>query len=209
MFLVPRRLFGQPSTAQQWHRLADLESLRTWATCLLTVANQRTRKECLRLVIGELEDAFQLLHRQNADSGPRVWTMVDLTTTHARLRLRMIADMFGTARPDAEFKPADEPPGRGRRASVKHRACKMIIPILKRPARRPAAGDVVVIKVARHYHVGRVQTVGTVLAAIEVSNHRDEAITAASMAVTGSQRVFLSEHAGSLHCVEIDCTKPH
>ena len=84
-----------------------------------------------------------------------------------------------------------------------------MIPVLRRRARRPAAGDVVVTKVARHYHVGRVQTIGRVLSAITVVNRLDEAIAHATYAATGRERVFLSDNAGSRDCVEIDRVTPH
>jgi hypothetical protein len=74
----------------------------------------------------------------------------------------------------------------------------------KRTFRPPAPGDVVVTPVARHYHVGRVQTGTTVVSSITVANHLADAIAHATTAATGRQRLFLFEHAGSLDCVEID-----
>lgn len=78
-----------------------------------------------------------------------------------------------------------------------------------RPSNRPVAGDIVVTKVARHYHVGRVQPVGTVLLSIAVANRQDEAIAVACVAVTGRQRAFLSENPGSPRCIEIGLPAAH
>ena len=100
---------AQPSTAQQWQRLTEIESLRSWATSLLTIARHGTAKDALRLVIGDLEDALELLRQQNADDGTAVWASVDLTTTHARSRIRVVADLFERSGSDAEFTGAGEP----------------------------------------------------------------------------------------------------
>ena len=79
------------------------------------------------------------------------------------------------------------------------------------PARRrePAAGDVVVTKVANHYNVGRAQADGTPLAAIETIDRLADALTLACRLIAGSQRVFLYDRGGLLHRVEVDCAKPH
>jgi hypothetical protein len=82
-----------------------------------------------------------------------------------------------------------------------------MIPLPRKNARRLAAGDVVVTKVARHYHIGRVQAAGTVLAALSVENRRDDALALACESVTGHQRVYLNISAGSRQHVEINCTK--
>ena len=100
-----KRPFRQTATAQQWRRLTDIESLLSWATRLLRGARHDTMKDALRIVIRDLEDGLQsLLHVD-----PALWTEVDLTTTHARSRLRMIADTFETKGSDAEFTRASEP----------------------------------------------------------------------------------------------------
>lgn len=78
-----------------------------------------------------------------------------------------------------------------------------MIPRSRRLCRRPVAGDVVVTKVARHYHVGRVQTVGTVLLALAVANRRDDALAQASEAATCRQRIFLFEDPDTRTCIEI------
>jgi hypothetical protein len=78
---------------------------------------------------------------------------------------------------------------------------------MNRPSKWPLAGDVVVIKVARHYHVSRVEGDSTVLSAIGVENRQDEALDLAHRFVMGDQRVFLFEDANSLTCVEIECEK--
>ena len=71
--------------------MAPAESLRSWATSLLTVAKHDTMKDYLRHVISDLEKYLDLLLRQNADDAP---TISLTTATQARARLRMIADTF-------------------------------------------------------------------------------------------------------------------
>lgn len=105
---VPPRPFEQRATVEQRPGLTNLESLLSWATNLLTIARHDTMKAALRVVIGDLKDGLQLLHKQNADDALRVWTMVDLTATQARTCLRMVADAFQSAGPNAEFRSAGE-----------------------------------------------------------------------------------------------------
>ena len=76
------------------------------------------------------------------------------------------------------------------------------------PGRHPAEGDVVVTKVANHYHVGRVQAEGKPWASIEATDRLADALALACGLTTGSQRVFLYARSGLLHRVEIDCAKP-
>jgi hypothetical protein len=90
--------------AEQWHLLTNLESLLSWATNLLTIATHDTMKAALRLVIGDLKNGLQSLRRQNAHVAPTTWTMVDRTAAQARTCLRMVADAFQSAGPNAQFK---------------------------------------------------------------------------------------------------------
>ena len=106
---VPRRPFEQPATVEQQRGLTNLESLLLWATNLLTIAKHDTMKAALRVVIGDLKDGLQLIRKQNAHDALRVWAMVDSTAAHARTCLRMVADAFQTAGPNAEFKSGGEP----------------------------------------------------------------------------------------------------
>jgi hypothetical protein len=75
--------------------------------------------------------------------------------------------------------------------------------------RHPVTGDVVVTKVAEHYHVGRVQAEGTPSVSIQQVDRLGDALTLACQLVTGSRRrVFLNDRVDRLHYVEIDCAKP-
>lgn len=76
------------------------------------------------------------------------------------------------------------------------------------PGRQPIAGDVVVTKIANHYHVSRVQAEGKPWASIKEMDRVADALTFACGLITGSQRVFLYARSGLLHRVEIDCAKP-
>jgi hypothetical protein len=76
------------------------------------------------------------------------------------------------------------------------------------PPSSPAAGDLVVTRVAGHYHVGRKQAEGQPIASIAVTNRYDDAIAIACQLAAGQQRVFLYGKGGSSDGVEIDCTKP-
>jgi hypothetical protein len=71
---------------------------------MLIGARHDTMKDALRLVIEDLEDGLQLL----LQAEPTLWTKVDLTTTHARSGLRMIADTFERRGRDAEFTRTPE-----------------------------------------------------------------------------------------------------
>ena len=75
--------------------------------------------------------------------------------------------------------------------------------------RHPGAGDIVVTKVAEHYHVGRVQAEGTPSVPIQAMNRIGAVLTLACELISGSQRVFLYDHGGLLHHSEIDCAKPY
>jgi len=76
------------------------------------------------------------------------------------------------------------------------------------PRRHPTAGDIVVTKVANHYHVGRVEAEGKPWASIEAMDRLADAMTLACRLIAGSERVFLYARSGLLHRVEIDCAKP-
>jgi hypothetical protein len=75
--------------------------------------------------------------------------------------------------------------------------------------RQPIAGDIVVMKVARHYHVSRVQADGEPFAALAVKNRLVDALDLACRSATGGERVFLYDQAGSPDGAEFDCTEPH
>lgn len=75
--------------------------------------------------------------------------------------------------------------------------------------RHPVAGDIVVTKVANHYHVGRAQAEGTPSVSIQQMDRLGDALTLACQLITGSaRRVFLYDRGDRLHYVEIDCAKP-
>jgi hypothetical protein len=71
------------------------------------------------------------------------------------------------------------------------------------PRHPAAAGDIVVMKLADHYYIGRVQGDGEPFAAIEVMKGRADAIALASQLVNERQRVFIYERSGAADCVEI------
>ena len=76
-------------------------------------------------------------------------------------------------------------------------------------ARHPATGDVVVTKVANHYHVGRVEAEGKPWVSIETTDRFADALTLACRLVSAAQHVVLYDRGDRLHYVEIDCAKPH
>ena len=78
-----------------------------------------------------------------------------------------------------------------------------------RPPQKPAAGDIVVMKVGSHYHVCRTQADGDYLAPIQVVDGLAEALALACQAVTEQQRVVLYDRASSADCVVVSCAKPH
>ena len=78
-----------------------------------------------------------------------------------------------------------------------------------RQARHPTAGDIVVTKVANHYHVGRVEAEGKPWTSIQTMDRLADALTLACRLVSGSQHVFLYDRGDRLHYVEIDCAKPY
>jgi hypothetical protein len=69
----------------------------------------------------------------------------------------------------------------------------------------PAAGDIVVTKVADRYHIGRVQSDGKPLVTIGVVNNLDDALVLACRVVAEPKRVIL--WGGSTKYSEIDCAK--
>jgi hypothetical protein len=109
MMREPRQPFRSPTTEYHSQRLTDLESLILWARSLLTVAKHETMKDALRLVMTELEERIQLLIQQGTDSAPTIGMTVDLTTTRARWRLKVIADAFERVGSGAPFNPATWP----------------------------------------------------------------------------------------------------
>jgi hypothetical protein len=74
--------------------------------------------------------------------------------------------------------------------------------------RQPAAEDIVVMKVARHFRVSRVRKDTHLFPVIEVTNGR-AALALARHLVTGQQRVFVYDDAGSANCIEIDWATHH
>jgi hypothetical protein len=120
MIRVRRRPSAQPSTAQQWQRLTNIESLRSWATSLLTIARHGTMKDTLRHVIGDLEDALGLLRQKKAQEGPAVWTRVDRLTAHARSRIRRVADFVRTIGIGRGIQESGRADARRRRRSPAH-----------------------------------------------------------------------------------------
>jgi hypothetical protein len=74
--------------------------------------------------------------------------------------------------------------------------------------RQPVAEDIVVMKVARHFRVSRVRKDTHLFPVIEVTNGRT-AIALARHLVTGQQRVFVYDDAGSANCIEIDWATHH
>ena len=73
---------------------------------------------------------------------------------------------------------------------------------------QPSAGDVVVTRVAGHYHVGRVQEDWEPYAKIASISSRVDALDLACRSINGGQRVFLYGRAGTLNFIEFDCAKP-
>ena len=71
-----------------------------------------------------------------------------------------------------------------------------------------AAGDIVVTKVADHYHISRAQGAGKPFAPLDVIDRRADAIARACQLATGQQRVFMYGKGGSPDCVEVNCAKP-
>jgi hypothetical protein len=74
----------------------------------------------------------------------------------------------------------------------------------RRRIRTPEFGDIVVIRVARHYNIGREAARPEPITAIAVKNCLDDALEIAHRFVTGCQRVFLYDHPDSAEHVEID-----
>ena len=56
---------------------------------------------------------------------------------------------------------------------------------------RQLAGDILVTRVANHYHIGRAQAEGAPLVTIDGANDREVALMVACRLVTGTQRLFL------------------
>ena len=79
----------------------------------------------------------------------------------------------------------------------------------RRPSRQAAAGDIVVMKVAHHYNIGREEMDGEPIVPLAVKNGLDDALELAHRLVTGHQRVFLYHQSDSLAAVEVHCAKPY
>jgi len=71
--------------------------------------------------------------------------------------------------------------------------------------RKPAAGDIVVNKVANGYQIGRVGADGDSIAAIDMIRERADALEFACRQVSVDQRVIIHDRAGSRHHVEVPC----
>jgi hypothetical protein len=71
--------------------------------------------------------------------------------------------------------------------------------------RKPAAGDIVVSRVADGYQIGRVGAGGDSIAAIDMIPERADALEFACQQVSGGQRVIMYDLAGSRHHVEVPC----
>lgn len=63
------------------------------------------------------------------------------------------------------------------------------------------------MKVARYYHVSRVQKDSQPFPVLEVTNTRADALAISCYLVTGQQRVFVDDSAASGNWVEVDCAK--
>ena len=74
--------------------------------------------------------------------------------------------------------------------------------------RHPVAGDIVVVKVADHYHVSRV-TERTPWTSIDAIDSESDALTLACELVSSSQRVFLYRSGSLPEHVLVDCANPY
>ena len=63
-------------------------------------------REALLVVVGALAERRRLLLEQATNATPSAWIRVDLTTTHARWCLCVMAETLELAGPDAPFDPA-------------------------------------------------------------------------------------------------------
>ena len=75
--------------------------------------------------------------------------------------------------------------------------------------RTPKFGDIVVIRVARHYNIGREAARPEPIRAIAVKASLVDALELAHRFVTGCQRVFLYDHPDSEDLVEIERPAHH
>jgi hypothetical protein len=76
-------------------------------------------------------------------------------------------------------------------------------------SRQLADGDIVVIKVAAHFHVCRALGNGERLDPIETRMDLDDALALAQQLAVGHRCVFLYGRASDRDCVEITCSEPH
>ena len=73
----------------------------------------------------------------------------------------------------------------------------------------PVAGDIVVTKVAAHYHVARAEAEGHPWSSIQLTTRLGDALTLACRLAIGSpRRVFIYARRDRYQYVEIDCAKP-
>lgn len=75
--------------------------------------------------------------------------------------------------------------------------------------RTPRLGDIVVIRVACHYNIGREATPPEPITSIAVKNCLVDALEIAHRFITGHQRVFLYDRPDSEDHVEIERPRPH
>jgi hypothetical protein len=75
----------------------------------------------------------------------------------------------------------------------------------RKPRIEPVRGDVVVTKVATHYHVSRVQGAGEPLATLGVANRRSDALDLACRSLVAQQRLFLYDRGDTADCVQVSC----
>lgn len=73
---------------------------------------------------------------------------------------------------------------------------------------QPSAGDIVVTRVASHYHVSRILFEGKPWVSLEATNSEADALTLACRLIRPQQRVFLSGLGSKAKPVLIDCANP-
>ena len=74
--------------------------------------------------------------------------------------------------------------------------------------KKPAAGDIVVTRVADGYLIGRVVASGDGIEAIDdIIRERSNAIAFACQQVSGDQRVIMYDRAGSRQYIQVPCRR--
>jgi hypothetical protein len=76
-------------------------------------------------------------------------------------------------------------------------------------SQHPAAGDIVVTRVANHYHVSRVLLEGRPWVSIQAFDSESDALTLACGLILEPQRVLLYARGDRHHYVQIDCANPY